>query len=224
MTFEAHGRDDEAPTPEEAPRRRRAPTSEEAPASPVPIHLTDADLTKPVACIKGIRAALTSLARAADAESRVPIHEAEALWDRFVAGERPLLLGTALGQARAREAAEAALWASARTVKIAVGLNAAEIATSAAEHIDAEVARAANPEDAGKPMNPGMTALDDGDPPADWLPSVVAAKLALNLLAQHDGVPAAAFAWARIMGENDRSGPWQDVRWLLLSSFPMKRG
>jgi len=211
------GRHGDEPSPEDrlAGRDTWTPPAPE-PEVPVKIHLTDAAPGVPVACIKGLRATLGYLARSREPTASVTIAEAETYWQRWLDGERPLYLGTAEGEVRARAAATAGVMASGESLILAIGLTDEEEARLAKDHKDQQAAQDA-PE---APSEPRSDPRSLSPAPPGWEPTFTACKLALALLAQNEGVPAQAYAWASIMAKSDPEGEWNDVKYVLLSAFP----
>jgi hypothetical protein len=170
------------------------------------IHMTDADQEHRLGVLKAIRAVLYHL-RGGD---RVLLSEAGTLYERFREGEVPTLIAEGVDYDLAIEAAIQGNFNGSATFR--VGMSADDIAALQTEQAD-------EPEEDHTAAIPNRP-LPDSQPPEDWVPLISSCKVALNLLAAHNGSTQAAYTWVRIMGGNDPDGPWQDIAWLFATSFP----
>lgn len=188
-------------------------------ASPPPpeettLHLTDVDPDRRANATLGVRSILTDLRRynggyvSGSDDGTVRAAEAQTYVDRFLAGEGPVLLGTAPNALRARLASHRGVEAAKKAISIGIGLSPDEVEERAAE-------AAHEPEPKPEPIT--QLAAVPADDAEDWAPAV---KLAMNLLAQHNGNFVVAEAWAKIMLESDPDGLWDEVLEIIRASFP----
>jgi len=184
----------------------------------VNVVLTDANVETPGRVLKAIVAVLRYL----DPDARAAhFRTAQDLWERFEAGDRPLVLAHAETAEQAREAASAGLAASAGNVVIGTNLSEDDLAAAAAEH-EPEPESGPTPPSKGERMDPtSILPLMADQPAEDWTPSIEAAKAALVLMATADGNAQATIATARMLRHATGSEVWEDVVRLALAAFPV---
>jgi hypothetical protein len=195
-------------------------------AGPVNVYLTAVNSGAPANVLKGIRAALSLLAPEGR-EARVPLSRAEAHLNAFNEGDRPRLLGWADSPQHAREVARAAVETSKGKLSIAIGLTAEDVTeiASAGEPPNSDPSDA-EPHSANievgemSPLAPTPLAPPNEDPHDP--PSLAACKMAIALMAQHEGVGIRALFWARILAQTTGDEDWTGAARLLLASLPLK--
>lgn len=203
--------------------------SPEDPDVPVNVYLTDVNQAAPANVLKGIREALQRLAD--EPLLKIPLSEAEAHLTAFNDGERPRLLGWAANPTAARTLAQAAVERANENIALGIGLTDADIEQIKAEHEDApeddEVEHGtddpvvANRQDGPMaPLAPPGLAPDGED--THEPPSLAACKMAVALMAQHEGNGTRALIWARILAETTGDPDWTGAARLILASLPLK--
>lgn len=206
------------PTPEEV-------LAGQNPADAVNVYLTDADLSAVASVLLGLREALRLL-KGPDTP-RVPLPEAEAVLTRFTEGEKPARIGDAEDEQHARAVADGALKASHGRVSIGIGLTDADIQQLGAEAAPSEPDFEPGDDEVvnhpAGPMSPiTMPVLIPRGESPDDTPSLAACKMAVALMAQHEGNGTRALVWARILAETTGDGDWTGAARLILASLPLK--
>lgn len=203
-----------------------APTPEEtfAGGERYSVVLTDANEDTPMACMRGVRAAMAAITGA-----YVSPFEGDEMWKRFLGGERPLVIGWAVTPEGAKGAAEAGVEGSMRNLTIGHGLTPAQIAgmRTAAE------AAAPEPEPESRGLDTtgeeaGIRPLLGNDlllTPDDYNfeafdPSAEGCKTAIALM-HMAGETSRAVIFARILRRATADSLYDEVVAILLGSVPV---
>lgn len=208
------------PSPEDVFAGRKAGSADE----PTNIYVTYADESAPANVLKGIREGLRMLRGLAE-RSGVPLSDAEAVLRRFQEGERPAHLGDAPGAPEALRIAQAIIATARDKIGVGVGLTESDVQEIAAAHAaedepEAAPAFTSGPDHPMAPLQPpGL--LPPGED-TEMPPSLAACKMAIALMAQHEGNGTRALIWARILAQTTGDRDWTDAARLILASLPLK--